>query len=166
MGTEQSSPAPAALRGTSPPTDGSGALPPGTTRLRRDECEALLASARVGRLAFVVAGWPTVLPVNYRLDGGDVVFRTGEGGKLLAVSGAARVAFQVDAFDTMYQSGWSVLLHGVAAEITDPGELGREEWSELRAWAGGPKQHLVRISVLEVSGRRLARAWAYPAPPP
>jgi nitroimidazol reductase NimA-like FMN-containing flavoprotein (pyridoxamine 5'-phosphate oxidase superfamily) len=44
--------------------------------LNRFECDRLLRSNRVGRIGFVADGWPTVLPVNYVMDGDSVVLRT------------------------------------------------------------------------------------------
>ena len=34
----------------------------------------------------------------------------------------------------------------------------------LSPWAGGPKYHWVRVPMLQVTGRRLPRAWAGPIP--
>ena len=51
--------------------------------LTPDACTRLLAAEEVGRLAFAGDdGYPVVLPVNHRLDGALIVFRTAEGLKL------------------------------------------------------------------------------------
>ena len=152
------------VTGPPPPRD-AGVAPPGTEVLLREECYELLATATVGRIVFVWDGWPVALPVNYVLDGDDVVFRTGLGTKLLAAGGRPRVAFEVDAVDGRYESGWSVLLHGTAAEVTDQ-EGRRRAGGSVRAWARGPKEHWVRVRALQVTGRRLVSSWSYPDPPP
>ena len=40
----------------------------------RDECLALLTGEHVGRLAVIHGGSPMIYPVNYVLDGDDIVF--------------------------------------------------------------------------------------------
>ncbi len=140
-------------------------LPPGTTSLLRQECYDLLATATVGRLAFVVDGWPVALPVNFRLDGDDVLVRTAAGSKLSGARGGARVVFEVDELDRLYRCGWSVLVHGTAEEVTDVATLAGAHPERLRSWSRGLKDHWIRISPVQVSGRRLGPAWAYPASP-
>ena len=47
-----------------------------------DECMRLLATQKVGRLAVVAGQYPSVTPVNFALDDGTIVFRSGAGMKL------------------------------------------------------------------------------------
>jgi nitroimidazol reductase NimA-like FMN-containing flavoprotein (pyridoxamine 5'-phosphate oxidase superfamily) len=121
------------------------------------ECLQLLAGEVVGRIGFVDAGRAEVLPVNYVLDGEAVVFRTAAGSKL---DGATRapVVFEVDRIDRANRSGWSVIVHGRAHEVTafDRVEL-RERVAALPVdpWAPGEKQHLVRIVPGSITGRRV-----------
>ena len=148
-----------------PPPDraaASSALKP----LPRGECIRLLRQTSLGRIAYLLDDWPVVVPVNFAVDGEAIVFRTDPGAKLEAVFRAPRVALQVDSFDRIYKSGWSVLVHGIAEEV-GPEERGRLAVSlRLSPWAGGPKYHWVRVPMLQVTGRRLPRAWAYPGPIP
>lgn len=74
------------------------------------ECLQLLDThlPKVGRLGIVSTGRPDVLPVNYAVVGGEVVFRTGLGEKLAVAVDGAPVAFEVDAIDQSWQEGWSV----------------------------------------------------------
>jgi len=120
-----------------------------------EQCRQLLATQAVGRLGFVSGGVPDVLPVNYVLDGDAVVFATSPGSKLW---GAARspVAFEVDFVDVATRSGWSVVVHGLAQEITDAdGESLRRRLAALplAPWPGGHRHHLVRIPTFSVTGR-------------
>ncbi|HEY6114617.1 MAG TPA: pyridoxamine 5'-phosphate oxidase family protein, partial [Candidatus Dormibacteraeota bacterium] len=50
--------------------------------LERAECERLLASHDIGRIAFSLGGVPEIFPVNYASDGSTVVFLTSEGTRL------------------------------------------------------------------------------------
>jgi nitroimidazol reductase NimA-like FMN-containing flavoprotein (pyridoxamine 5'-phosphate oxidase superfamily) len=125
--------------------------------ISRMECVKLLAGEVVGRIGFVVAGRAEVLPVNYVLDGDAVVFRTAAGSKL-AGGTRAPVVFEVDRIDSTTRSGWSVVIHGLAQEVTsfDRVEL-RERVAALPVdpWAPGAKPHLVRVVPDSITGRRV-----------
>jgi uncharacterized protein len=129
--------------------------------LSEQECRWLLEQAHIGRVAVNVDGVPAIFPVNYGLLEGDVVFMTGEGTKLRAAVRNATVAFEIDGHDTRTHSGWSVVVVGATSELTsaqlqDAGRL------RLEPWAGGDRDHVVRISPDSITGRRLER---FPARP-
>ena len=71
------------------------------------ECWQLLQShrPRLGRLAFVDAGWPLVLPVNYLAVGTLLYIRTAPGSKLLAAAKLQQVTFEVDDVDEVREEG-------------------------------------------------------------
>jgi len=121
--------------------------------LDADECWELLASTPVGRVGFVQAGEPMVLPVNHAVVGRRVVFRTRPGSLLHEALMREPVAFQVDDFDRVTRSGWSVLVRGVADLAEDPDTL----WAtELDAWADSvDRDDWVEIRADEVTGRRI-----------
>lgn len=131
--------------------------PPGRIEeLTREEClELLQYKSFVGRVAFVIDGEPLILPVNYLAEAEAIVFCTAPGTKLSALGGGARVAFEVDSSRPLYHSGWSVVVRGEAREVTGPQELEKLRHSPLRSWAVSPGEHWVRISIDEISGRRL-----------
>jgi nitroimidazol reductase NimA-like FMN-containing flavoprotein (pyridoxamine 5'-phosphate oxidase superfamily) len=123
--------------------------------LDRQECEALLRSQRVGRVGLST---PLVLPVQFALFEGDVVFRTAPGEKLIAAVLGRRVAFEVDDFDVAAGTGWSVIVTGAAEEIVDKEQLERVRELELHPWAGELRDRFVRIRTEELSGRRISPA--------
>lgn len=127
----------------------------GLEYIARDECIRLLEGRHLGRVAVTVAGRPLVLPVNYAMDRGSIVFRTDPGTKFDAAVRGEFVAFEIDDADAEYHTGWSVLVTGVAEEILDPGELARAGALPLRPWAKGPKNHYLRITPVTISGRRI-----------
>lgn len=92
--------------------------------LAERDCVELLASQVVGRVAVVVEGRANVLPVNYILDNGYIVFRTDEGTKLDAARAGAEVTFEVDKSDPLYHTGWSVMATGRLESVTDPTSSG------------------------------------------
>lgn len=120
------------------------------TTLDRAECLELLHAQPVGRLAVIDGDSPLVVPVNYTLDGGCIVFRSDLGTKLAALA-HHKVSFEVDYIDWYHCTGWSVLVRGAAYEAT--------HWEVdhllLEPWAEGDKRHWVRIPIVEVTGRRL-----------
>ena len=122
-----------------------------------DECQALLESSRIGRLGLLDADGPLILPVNYCMDGRSVVFRTDAGTKLDAASNRGPVAFEVDGIDSAERTGWSILIRGSAATVTEPEDLRQLERLPLIPWAPGKKPYYVRISGI-LSGRRIALA--------
>jgi nitroimidazol reductase NimA-like FMN-containing flavoprotein (pyridoxamine 5'-phosphate oxidase superfamily) len=130
------------------------------------ECLRLLATKQVGRIGFAIWGGPEILPVNYVLDGDAVVLATGAGSKLSAVVRSA-VVFEVDETDEQTRSGWSVVIHGLAQEVTaaDTRTLERVRALPLEPWAEGRKPYYVRITPRFVSGRRVGgAALARPTP--
>ena len=131
--------------------------------LTQGECYELLRRATVGRIAYVIDGWPVVVPVNYLVDGDDIVVRTDPGTRLAAHARyTTQLGFEVDAPDMLFKSGWSVLAHGLAQEIVDEDELERLAARRLEPWARGPKSVWIRIGLLQITGRRLAEKGRYP----
>ena len=123
--------------------------------LDREECLSLLRRHTVGRLAVVGDDRrPYVFPVNYALDGSAVVFRTDRGTKLHLADGRW-VAFECDGIDTLYHTGWSVLVSGVAEEVSNAAEVVRLSKLPLGGWCPGAHPRWVRIRSMGISGRRI-----------
>jgi nitroimidazol reductase NimA-like FMN-containing flavoprotein (pyridoxamine 5'-phosphate oxidase superfamily) len=86
----------------------------------------------------------------------DVLVRTADGTELLtAARRQAPAALQVDNIVDWSRSGWSVLIRGYLAEVTDPDAIERVLSSDLRPWSGENRDHVVRLSGNEVTGRRI-----------
>ncbi len=81
------------------------------------------------------------------------MFCTMPGTKLSAVGAGAEVVLEVGENSPEYRSGWSVIVRGVAREVTDPGQLEGLRWGSLRSWAVPSTEHWVEISIDEISGR-------------
>ena len=126
--------------------------------LPRAECVRLLASHSFGRLAVSMGERAPVLrPVNYLFDqpSQSVVFRTEVGSGFHAVVRSAEATFEIDGIEEHARTGWSVIMTGVADEVTDPNEISRLDGLALDSWAPGDKAHWVRIRASTVSGRRI-----------
>lgn len=68
---------------------------------------------------------------------------------------AAVVAFEVDDFDPIYHSGWSVVVTGVARAVDDPDEPAALERAPLSRWAPRGNGKVIAISTEMISGRRI-----------
>ncbi len=126
--------------------------------LTKAECFELLAGGQLGRLAVVDDLGPVVFPVNYVLDRHTVVFRTEEGTKLHAAALGSRVCFEVDGYDVITRSGWSVIVRGEITEVTNRAELPRLLELPLEAWAPGARNRYVRLLPAVLTGRRIEAA--------
>lgn len=116
----------------------------------RAECVTLLRAMAIGRIAVNAPdGPPLVVPVNYVLDDEVVVFRSDVGIKLAHLQGHP-ASFQVDFIDPFHRTGWSVLVQGVAREVTRH----EVEHLSLTSWAGAP-DHWVRLVPAAITGRRI-----------
>jgi nitroimidazol reductase NimA-like FMN-containing flavoprotein (pyridoxamine 5'-phosphate oxidase superfamily) len=127
--------------------------------IEREECLHLLATRTFGRLAVGLGdGAPVIRPVNYAFDepSQSVVFRTGDGTKFHAlVRGGRDAAFEIDEHDPQLRTGWSVIIVGVASEVTSPSEIVRLERLGVQPYAPAGKHHWVQIRARTVTGRRI-----------
>jgi uncharacterized protein len=132
------------------------------------ECYRLLATQQVGRLGVDVGRYPLIFPVNYALDGDTILVRTRPDTALTAAD-YANVAFEVDAIDPRTSSGWSVLVRGLAEDVTATHR--GESHKDTRAcgpepWPPGEHERWIRIVPHGVSGRRIVPASSSSADPP
>ena len=135
----------------------SEAKPPTLQTLTDDECFELLATQQIGRLGVNAEHYPLIFPVNYALDRRVVVVRTQPGTKLGAAD-HANVTFEVDHIDPISRSGWSVLIRGLAEEVTSAHRtelIERTHAAAVEPWAPGEHGHWLRIIPHDVSGRRI-----------
>ena len=118
-------------------------------------CLALVGTATLGRVAITSGALPTILPVNYRLVGNTVLFRTGRGTKLDAATANAVVAFEVDDFDPIGHTGWSVNIIGVARDLEAVLRHITFDRTEIPRWAPTGDERVVAIVAELVTGRRI-----------
>jgi uncharacterized protein len=144
------------------PDPGSATL----LELEAEECYRLLAGHEIGRLGVFAEHYPLIFPVNYALDRGDVIVVRTHAGTMLAAASHANVTFEVDDIDRWRRKGWSVLVRGLAEELTSDHRaelIERTTHSEVRPWAPGEHERWMRIIPHSISGRRIVPA---DLPPP
>jgi Pyridoxamine 5'-phosphate oxidase len=128
----------------------------GSKLLSPSECHELLSRAAseigLGRLGVSAPDAPLVVPVNFTYRGDTVLVRTGDG----YVSGLAlgrRVAFEVDHVDRKKGEAWSVLVRGLASELS---AKALDEQDMPHPLVPLPGDRLVAIPTDVVTGRRFA----------
>lgn len=125
-----------------------------TVHLSESECWRLLDAHTVARLAVDVAGHPDIFPVNYLVDDGTIVFRSGPGTKLAAAVLGRHVAVEIDGVDDGGRSVWSVVVKGVARQIEEMEERFAMDDLPLYPWIASEKGNFVRITPELTTGRR------------
>ena len=131
--------------------------------LDEDQCLNLISGGGIGRIAYASRFGPAVLPVNYALRNGAVVFRTAAHGPLdedlrTGIADADyKVAFEIDDIDTAAQRGWSVLIQGPAHHVAGAEEEAVRQ-AGVESWAPGPRELFVRIVPSRITGRRVGPA--------
>lgn len=124
--------------------------------LGRQECMALLRSAPLGRIAFTRQALPAIQPVNFAMDGEDVIICTVSGSKLSAATANTVVAFESDEFDPVGRCGWSVMIIGLARRVTNPEEIAALKSLVPYPWVPGHRDQSIRIRPEIVTGRRIS----------
>ncbi len=118
--------------------------------LSEDAAWTFLGDHALGRLAYHLVGEVHIVPVNYLLDRGRLLFRTAPGSKLLGVVMHQDVAFEVDEVDR--ERAVSVVARGQAQLLTDrEADAARE--LPLRSWVATDKDEVVAVEITEISGR-------------
>jgi len=143
--------------GTGDQTPGAGRAgsDPEFTALTVQECRELLSTNGVGRVAIPTVSGPVIVPVNYSVVDGAIVYRTAPGAMPSRAAGC-QVTFEIDRIDDAFSEGWSVLALGRARTVTDPDEVRRlTEHAFSTPWAGGQREEWIRIDALSLTGRRI-----------
>ena len=136
-------------------------MKPMLEQLSEEESLRLAAGAVVGRIGFTGRYGPVVLPVNFKLIDGAVVFRT-DGESALdqdlrtgITDAEYRVAFEIDEIDESERTGWSVMVQGAAHYLEDQGERAAAAAAGIDPWACGDKDVYIGIRPSVITGRRV-----------
>jgi nitroimidazol reductase NimA-like FMN-containing flavoprotein (pyridoxamine 5'-phosphate oxidase superfamily) len=122
------------------------------------EALALLAAEEVGRLVYTRRALPVVTPVNYALRDGALWIWTASASSMARAVRGAVVAFEADSLDRASRTGWTVTVLGVAELVVEPAELERARALGPEPWVPGRKEHLIRVPLKIIYGRRIGPA--------
>jgi len=119
--------------------------------LSAEECWELLELEEFGRLAYRLVDEVHLVPINYMVDAGVLLFRTASGNKLLAAALHSDVAFEIDWHDE--HAAWSVVVRGRLRRLHED-EVHRVEGRLLEPWVPTLKYDVIELTPESVSGRR------------
>ena len=123
--------------------------------LSEEQCWERLSQMELGRLVTHVGDILDIFPVNYVVDGGGLLFRTGQGSKLFELTINDEVLFEVD--DHTETEAWSVIVRGHAHPLEAFADVERADGLALTPWIPTLKYIYVRIEPTRISGRAFRR---------
>jgi nitroimidazol reductase NimA-like FMN-containing flavoprotein (pyridoxamine 5'-phosphate oxidase superfamily) len=141
----------------------AAAREPVLEHLDESECLRLISPGGLGRLAYSGRFGPTVLPVNYQMHEGSVVFRTAQNSPTdqdlrTGIDHAEyKVAFEIDEINLASRTGWSVLIQGSAHHADSAAERASLREAGIEPWAGGARELFLSIRPTRITGRRIRR---------
>ena len=123
------------------------------------ECLVLLFEGVVGRVAFSTPTGPRIVPVNYSIYQGDVLFRTTPYSELGTYGSNHLVVFEVDDLDLTKKQAWSIVAEGLCTVVKDPVLLNDiRRTSAPQPWAAGMRHLYLRLVWEKLTGRRLGES--------
>lgn len=110
-------------------------------------------------MVFTRAALPAIRPVNHLVVDGRVIVRTRLTAKVsVAVRSSADagvvVAYEADDLDPRRRTGWSVVVTGLATEVSDPEQVARYQ-RLLHPWVNMATDTVVAIEPEIVTGIRI-----------
>jgi nitroimidazol reductase NimA-like FMN-containing flavoprotein (pyridoxamine 5'-phosphate oxidase superfamily) len=127
-------------------------------------CRCVWAGRGIGRLAYARPDGPVVLPVNYRLHEGTIVFPTGQDSPVgdnfrTGIAEAEyKLAFEIGSPSIGDREGWFVFIHGAAHHVDSDAERASVLRVGVEPWPAGKREHFVRIIPTLITGWRIGRA--------
>lgn len=123
--------------------------------LAADDCWSLLAKENVGRIALHTHDGVDIFPVNFTVNDGNIFIRSAPGSKLIDIAIDPAVAFEVDG--KRARTYWSIVVKGTAERMSFDSEIRESGVLDLQTVTSSAKWNYVRISVREITGRRVLR---------
>jgi uncharacterized protein len=125
--------------------------------MAEDVCLTALRTERIGRIVLTQRALPLAVPVSYLVTSEGVVVRVPDNDSGGWHAAGSVVALEADAHDD--DGGWSVLVLGMADEVTDAAQIDLFDRTVPMTWADTSDSNgYLRIPFSLVSGRRLGQA--------
>jgi nitroimidazol reductase NimA-like FMN-containing flavoprotein (pyridoxamine 5'-phosphate oxidase superfamily) len=124
--------------------------------LSEKDAFALLATVPFGRVVYSDRALPFVVPVDFDLDGADIVIRTGRRSRLATHTPGNIVAFEVDDISSVTRSGWTVVVTGRVQLVDEAAEIARLAALKLHTWTPTASDRYLRLRPELITGRRIA----------
>jgi hypothetical protein len=125
--------------------------------MAEEMCLMALRTERIGRIVLTERALPLAVPVSYLVTPEGVVVRVPDHDSSGWHAAGSVVALEADAHDC--DGGWSVLVLGMADEVTDAAQIDLFDRTVPTTWADTSASNAyLRIPFSLVSGRRLGPA--------
>ena len=129
------------------------------TELRYRDCVDLLTRTRLGRCAFCTPQGPVIVPVNHVVHDDAVIIRTSPYSQLGLLGSSGRLAYEVDGYDPIGRSGWSVVASGPCQRVDNQAEQEfLHAFHDPEPWARGMRTLYLRLRWDQLTGRRIGMA--------
>ena len=128
-----------------------------------EESWQLISPGGVGRIGYSGRFGPTILPVNFKVQDRALYFRTARHSTMeedlhTGIAHADyKVAFEVDHFDDMAHTGWSVLVQGDVHPMESDEERAAASASGVETWVGGQRDLFLRITPTRITGHSIGK---------
>ncbi|MCU1492145.1 MAG: hypothetical protein JWM85_3550 [Acidimicrobiaceae bacterium] len=123
--------------------------------LEPDRNWTLLCKSGVGRIVFNAADGPVALPVNYAVSNHDIFLRTDEDTVIAKIDADERVSFEADHIDDAMSKGWSVVVQASCEHLGADCKIDDIFDVRVDPWAGGRRQHWIRLRARSIAGRAI-----------
>jgi osmotically-inducible protein OsmY/nitroimidazol reductase NimA-like FMN-containing flavoprotein (pyridoxamine 5'-phosphate oxidase superfamily) len=120
------------------------------------ECFRLLGRRGIGRLAVQDQAGVDIFPVNYLVHENEIFYKSAPGTKMIRVTDAPQVAFEVDGHDL--RRAWSVVIKGIASRVDRDDEIVASGIDKAPTALPTEKLNYVRIGPQRITGRRFPRS--------
>lgn len=117
------------------------------------DCWGLLEHDEVARVAWTGPDGVAIVPVSYLVADGALWFRTQPYTALARQCVGGRVAVEVDHLERSNRTAWSVVVIGTAEPV--PVDEVPEPVASMEVWVPGPRSFFIRVTPIEVTGRRV-----------
>ena len=123
----------------------------------------LISAGGLGRIGYSGRYGPTILPVNFMVQDNVIYFRTARHSTMeedlrTGIANADfKVAFQIDHFDEMAHTGWSVLVQGDVHPMESAEELATASRVGVESWVAGDRDLFMRITPTKITGHRVGQ---------
>jgi hypothetical protein len=122
--------------------------------MAEDACLTALRTERIGRIVLTQRALPLAVPVSYLVTTDAVVVRVPDEDSSGWHAAGSVIALEADASDA--DGGWSVVVLGMADEVTDAAQVDLFDRTVPTTWADTSTSNAyLRIPFSLVSGRRL-----------
>lgn len=128
---------------------------PALMEMTTEVCERLIRKGVVGRVALCAADGPHIVPLNYAILDGFVVFRTSPYSVLGTFGRNSLLAFEVDHIDPDKKYSWSIVVRGRCQWVDDSETIASIEASGSAPWASGSRHLYLRLPMTDITGRQL-----------